>query len=98
MSDTLRYDLLFFYLDLIILKNKLYHTNQYAYFQLISFHYLDDLSILKTYIYCGLYIGIKTMIGMGIELRYMIFYAKPSPVTNPLVYSIDVLNHTSNFL
>ena len=32
---------------------------------------------------------------MGIELRYMIFYAKPSPVTNPLVYSIDVLNHTS---
>ena len=35
------------------------------------------------------------MIGMGIELRYMIFYAKPSPVTNPLVYSIDVLNHSS---
>jgi len=31
---------------------------------------------------------------MGIELRYMIFYAKPSPVTNPLVYSIDVLNYT----
>ena len=38
------------------------------------------------------------MIGMGIELRYMIFYAKPSPVTNPLVYSIDVLNHRTNSL